>query len=340
MRSNMHFGVNLIPTMEMSSLISWWRAAEEGKFEFIGVPDSPMLSRELYASCMACALSTDKVKIAPMVSNPVSRHPSVAASALLALNDVAPGRIRFGIGVGDSAVFSIGEQGATVQDVRDYINAVKGLHKGEEVEWKGKRFAPMWKQFSAPVDVPIYVSCHAPKITKMAAQVADGVISGMGVLPENVQSVHDLVSEGASEVNRKSEDVDIWWHPIVYLAESKEEALFNMGSGGAHFLTRSTMDGKQIPPDLRDPIRKLAETWNPGYSGGVIEADVAKLAKDLGVADYLFERGGALGGTAKDITEGLKKLQDRNISQVMLLLRGGDELDVLNTLGREVLTNF
>ena len=70
--------------------------------------DSQAIYRELYISCAAGIQATKTVQLGPRVTNALTRHPTVTASAMLTLNELAPGRVFVGLGTGDSAVFNIG----------------------------------------------------------------------------------------------------------------------------------------------------------------------------------------------------------------------------------------
>ena len=74
----------------------------------VAVADTPMVERDVYLSCAAAALSTSRCKIVTGVTNPVTRHPSIAAASFRQLEELAPGRIVCGIATGDSAVWGVG----------------------------------------------------------------------------------------------------------------------------------------------------------------------------------------------------------------------------------------
>jgi 5,10-methylenetetrahydromethanopterin reductase len=71
----------------------WSRASEDAGFERVGVVDSQAIYRELYISCAEGIQATKTVQLGPRVIC-AYRHPTVTASAILTLNDLAPGRFR------------------------------------------------------------------------------------------------------------------------------------------------------------------------------------------------------------------------------------------------------
>lgn len=77
----MKYGVTLLPT-SYDSFRQHVRLAESLGYDYIGVADSQSLFRELIVSLTVAAMETDRVHVGPSVSNPLTRHPAVMASAI------------------------------------------------------------------------------------------------------------------------------------------------------------------------------------------------------------------------------------------------------------------
>jgi 5,10-methylenetetrahydromethanopterin reductase len=110
----------------------------------------------MYTTMALCAQATQRVLIGPTVTNPITRHPAVAASGIATIDEIAPGRAIFGIGSGDSAILNLAERPATLADLRAYVGAVRDLHTRREAEWRGRTARLTW----APRPVPIYLSAE------------------------------------------------------------------------------------------------------------------------------------------------------------------------------------
>jgi alkanesulfonate monooxygenase SsuD/methylene tetrahydromethanopterin reductase-like flavin-dependent oxidoreductase (luciferase family) len=91
-------------------LAKWVKVAEMLGFDRIGIADSPALYRDVWISSVHVAHATNVIPFGPWVTNPISRHPVVTASAALSLNELAPGRACVGIGTGNSGVYNLGEE--------------------------------------------------------------------------------------------------------------------------------------------------------------------------------------------------------------------------------------
>ena len=95
----MKYGVTLLPT-SYADFRRHVRLAESVGFDYIGVADSQSLFRELFVSLTVAALDTERVQLGPSVTNPLTRHPAVMASAIASLHELSGGRAFLGIGTG------------------------------------------------------------------------------------------------------------------------------------------------------------------------------------------------------------------------------------------------
>ena len=330
------FGTSIFPHVSPGGVVAWARAAEAAGFDFVGIPDSPLIVRESYAMCMAIAATCDTIGITPLVTNPVTRHPSTAASALVSINELAPGRAFAIVGTGDSSVHMIGKPSARLSDVAAYVMAVRGLTRGDEVDWDGATFGPAWPNHEY-AETKVWMSCHGPKSMYLAGQVADGVVSGFGMRPENIAFVKEQVATGAVSVGRDPAEIEIWWHPIVTLARSWSEE--NLVGLSVHFLFEHGLDGKQVPDELHEPLKILHSEMGAWRGSDQFGPETAARAKDLGVYDYLFEREGGFAGSAHDLRDRVSQLNAAGADR-LILAPYGDGRALMRRLADEVLPAF
>ena len=64
--------------------------AEAAGFDGVGVRDNQATGRDSYLRLALSALQTSKLTLFPAVSNPVTRHPTVLASLINSLRELAP----------------------------------------------------------------------------------------------------------------------------------------------------------------------------------------------------------------------------------------------------------
>src|SRR5438067_12792219 len=121
----------------------------------------------------AVALNTSKVKIGTGVTNPLTRHPSVVASAYATLEEYSPGRMIVGIGLGDSSVETMGMKPAKLSFVEKKIQQMRDLLSCKEVQLETVKIHLL---HPCKNKVHIDIADNAPKMHELAGRIADGII--------------------------------------------------------------------------------------------------------------------------------------------------------------------
>jgi 5,10-methylenetetrahydromethanopterin reductase len=300
---HVRFGINYMPTGSPPEVTRWARLVEDLGYEILGISDSQSICRDVYMTLALCAVNTERIRFGPRVITPVTRHPAVAACAAATLEDLAPGRTLVALGSGDSAAFTIGLRPASLAELREYAETVRGLLTTGSATYHGSLATLTWKRAA----VPLYLAASGPKTLRLAGRIADGVVIRTGITPEIVRDSIAQVRAGAQEAGRDARSIDMWWWPDVNVApsyrEGVEEIKMSLAAAGNH-LSRFTTEGKHIPPDLLEKVKILGERYAfsshtlPGSSNN-------RLIEDLGLVDYLADRFAAVGTPA----ECIKKLE-------------------------------
>lgn len=336
------FGVSLVCD-DLAQLPEWARTVEASGFDVIGLTDSPALYPETYVTGAVAAQHTSRVRLGPRVTNPITRHPMVAASAIRSLDVLSGGRALFGIGAGDSAAHSAGVRPAPVHITEAYLLAVRGLLRGEEVDYRGARL----QMFTEPRDVPIYVAAAGPKMLRMAGRVADGVIIGSGILPEVIEDTLARIGEGAAEVGRSLDDLDLWWLCGGRLAESRaaaEEQMLSLTAALVNAHGQITLDGKLIPEEVLPEARYLIDHYDfhahvkHGTGGVGRAASNADLLRSLPrLRDYASRRY-VMGGTPDECVEQIRVAGASGARQFWWTVSFPDKMEFVTAFGEHVIT--
>lgn len=311
--------------------------ADEVGFDLVCGGDSQSVYREVYVSLTVAALRTTRARLGPMVTNPITRHPAVTASAIASIDDLSGGRAILGIGTGDSAIRNLGLRAARLDDLRRYILALKGLLRGETVEWDGASIHTSW--VARPV--PIYLSAEGPRTLELAGEVADGVCMHTGTTPEIVADSLAHVRRGAERAGRDPDAIDVWAMLKTSVADTREQAIaeIRMGlAGSAHHAFRFGLEGKYVPASLQPAVLELVRSYDTRVHE-VWDGRNAELSDSLGLTDYLADRF-ALVGTAEECRDRLAALRDAGLTQLILPALGPDPAGMLRRLGTEVLPAF
>ena len=84
------------------------RLGEETGFDLIGIADTPGNALDPWVAMTLAAAATSRVALATCVTNLVTRHPSITASAAASVDAAAGGRTILGVGAGHSGVANVG----------------------------------------------------------------------------------------------------------------------------------------------------------------------------------------------------------------------------------------
>jgi 5,10-methylenetetrahydromethanopterin reductase len=335
-RVAVRFGITFLPNAP-SEFVEWARTAEATGFEIIGIADSQSLYREVYVSAALCAVNTERIRFGPRVINPLTRHPAVAASAALTLEELAPGRTILGIGTGDSAVYNLGLKGCSLAELREYLAAVRDLLATGTAEYHGRTARLTWGR----ADVPLYIAASGPKTLRLAGQIADGVVINTGLLPEIIRDSIDQVRRGAAEAGRDPAEVDLWWLPLTNLAEDRraavEEIKMSLASAGSH-LARFTTSGKHIPPELLAKVEQLGGRYHFDQHDKPDSAN-RRLIEELGLVEYLAERF-SVAGTPEDCVRKLERAVEAGATQFWMSVHFDDKVRFMRDWASRVMPAF
>ena len=219
----MKFGVGIFGNQPVGTIVRQVQLAEDLGYDTAWIVDSQLICRELYVTLTACLLATKTIKLGPGVIVPYTRHPSVNASAMLSLEELAEDRLILGIGSGDSALGSLGLKPATIATLAEMINSVRDLMANRTVTFAGNmESAFTW--LNGPSDIPIYIAASGPRMLETAGRLGDGVIMHSGITPWILKAALERIRAGAADGVRAFEDLDIicWAHTSI--AEDREAA--------------------------------------------------------------------------------------------------------------------
>jgi len=174
----LRWGVSLLPDLPVAQVAKLGAFAEEMGFDRCWVFDEGLATRELYVTLTALALCTERIELGPGITNPYTRHPSVAASAIASLHELSGGRAFLGLGVGGSLTLDpIGlPRDRPHQTLKEAIHTTRALFAAERSTYEGEVFQlhQAYLEFADP-SIPIWVAGRGQRVLTSASQLADGV---------------------------------------------------------------------------------------------------------------------------------------------------------------------
>lgn len=102
------FGHGFYPKGKLEEFRALTRLADEAGFAMVMTGDTPAIMGDHYVGLTTIALETCHCRLGSYITNPVTRHPTVAAAAIAAVNELSGGRAFLGLSTGDSGVYNLG----------------------------------------------------------------------------------------------------------------------------------------------------------------------------------------------------------------------------------------
>jgi 5,10-methylenetetrahydromethanopterin reductase len=313
-------GLRIPPCAPVPQIAALARDAELAGFDEVWFPDSQLLWRDVFAVATAAAAATSRLTLGTAVTNVVTRHPAVVASAARTVAEVAPGRFVLGVGVGDSSVGPVGMRASTGAELRERLGIVRDLLAGRAVG-----FGAVVSRLRDPVEVPIHLAASGPRNLRLAGELADGAILLSGVAPGPLAAATARVQGGALAAGR--ERVPMTVSAFCRVTDDVPRAARELKpicariaqNGGAPFLALAGVH-VEVPVHLSGVYPDLvhAEDW-----------EAAVRACDPYVPDAAaatFAREFCLYGTASEIADRLASVRAAGANAVFLQHVGSYDL--------------
>ncbi len=160
------------------------RLAEQLGFEAVWAPNI-LSARDPFLAFSLLARESRTIRMGPVAISPFELHPLKMANAVLTLNELSGGRANLVVGGGGGTMIGMGlkpDRRAThprmVQGVRECVEFLRAVSPTTPLNFDGELFQvqnylPDWATAPAP---RLYVAANRPRMLKLAAELADGVM--------------------------------------------------------------------------------------------------------------------------------------------------------------------
>lgn len=216
----MEFHIGILPREPVDRCLEIGRTAEDLGLAGVWIADSHSIMRDAYAVLNQLALQTRRISLATGVTPTGTRHPAVIANSMATLDECSGGRAILGLGTGDSAVVNLGLRPERLAAFEEKLQAIRGLMRGEEIEYRGATLRMPWSRR----DVPIVMACSGPKALQLGGRIADGVLFQVGADPAFVRYALDNIRQGAESAGRAPDDVALYMRLACAVHADRESA--------------------------------------------------------------------------------------------------------------------
>jgi 5,10-methylenetetrahydromethanopterin reductase len=312
-------------------LEAWARQAAELEAAGVGrlwLIDSQLAMKDVHAGLLLAAQATRSMQLGPGVTNPLTRHPTVTASAIAALAELSQGRAVLGVGAGDSAVYGVGWKPARVAVVEAALRFFKDVLAGGEGEWEGRSH----RLPELVARVPVHLAASQRRMCRLGGRLADGVVLMGPADPDFVRRQVGWVEEGIAEAGRDRREVEVCLVVTTSASGDPAEALEDVRPW-ASAEARLLADFAELPPSL-ERFRPELERARDEYDYG---EHLSRRAGHRAVLSDELARSLAVAGSPRECGERIAGLLAAGVDGCIFPLLGGGRLERLRVLREEVL---
>ncbi|MCC4250682.1 MULTISPECIES: LLM class flavin-dependent oxidoreductase [Microbacterium] len=326
----MQFWLHGFPTLGGSA--GWAADAEGLGYDGVLLADSEMLVPDPYVELGLIATATERIGMGVAVTNPVSRHPAVTASAILTVHAESGGRAVLGLARGDSALRQLGlaPPGVTaftaaLQEIQGHLGA-PGLPHAAPLAWLPANLSK----------VPVDVAATGPRMIDVGAVGADRLTFNLGADVDRLTWAVNRARDARRAAGLDPAGISLGAYVDVACADDEADAL-RIVRGSASIFAQLLAEGASsgvpdIPAADRQTLAGVASAYDEAQHGtsGSPQARAGILPDEF-LARF------ALCGTPAQLVERVRALAGLGLQRLVVVPASRD-VDATTT--RETVTRF
>jgi 5,10-methylenetetrahydromethanopterin reductase len=284
------------------------REVERWGFDGMLLADSQNLNADIWVELGMAAAATERLGLGPGVTNPVTRHPAVTASAAATLQAESGGRAVLGIGRGDSALTQIGRRPVPVEELEQALVAIGAYLRGEAGEVEGTSSTIAWLAGAELPRVPVRVAATGPHVIEVAARHADGIDLTVGAEEERLRWAIETARGASESAPSIGAYLDVAVHPDRGVAR-------DLVRGSVAILARFGTEGAPHT-GLSEVTRRGMDALAAAYDEAAHGQSKAPAATSL--EDEFIDRF-AVVGTAEEVTARLRAIAELGVERLIVV---------------------
>jgi 5,10-methylenetetrahydromethanopterin reductase len=318
--------------MAPSTCVELARAAEAAGLAGVWFAENAF-ARGILPAAAACAAATRTLRINAGVFNPYSRHPTMMAMEIGALDELSGGRASVGVGAGIAAAtekMGLSAQ-KPLQAMRDCIVILRGLLSGGAVDHAGPSFSArkVKLDYKPRPDIPIYLAARGDLMVKLSGEAADGLLISNMVSAGFAQRVAGMMRAAGSAAGRPDGGAVVQYMPAS-VHPDRDVALRAAKAAVGEML-----------PRFWTLAQKLEQAKQALLTGsGVSEDQFARFSERLRAgedpAQVLDDRSAlafSIAGTPDECIEQARRYHEAGVTELAVTFSGPDPAGQIARLG-------
>ena len=312
--------VRLHGGMTAAQCVEQAKAAEAAGLHGVWFAENPF-NRGTLPAAAACAAATRTLQIGAGVFNPYNRHPTLIAMEIGALDELAGGRVRLGIGSGIGfAIERMGfSYGKPLTTLREAIAIVRALLRGEQVTHAGTVFNvnKVKLDYKPRADIPIYMAGRGNRSLEACGEIADGLIVSNMVTARFAANAVKTVHDAARASGRPAPEI-VQYVPCIARSDRAE----------AHRLAKQAI-AEMLPaywtlaqrlPAAKGALLEGSEIAEADFAGAVARLKAGEQPDE--VLDERYVRAFSIAGNAEDCRAAAASYAAAGVTELALTFAG------------------
>ncbi len=342
----MEFGIALATAADAWKTV---KRAEELGFSHAWFYDTQMLCADCFVAMGAAAVNTSRIRLGTGVLIPSNRIAPVTANGFASLNQLAPGRIDFGVGTGFTGRRTMGLGAIKLAEMDEYIRVVMALLRKETVEFnvEGKRnkiafLNPELGLINLDDPVGLHISAYGPRARALTAKLKAGWLNFVGDIDSGAVAINAMresfvkAGHAASDLTAVAFALGCMLQPGESL--DSERAMAQSGPRAAVMLHRAADEAlaglpnsSPLPDALSEPVARYVNIarhfepsdarWLENHRGHLMK--VKNVERPFVTAEMIRQT--TFTGTEADLTGRVAALRDMGYTQFTIQLIPGHE---------------
>ena len=279
--------------------------------------------RGVLPAASACAAATRRVRIGIGVFNPYNRHPTLIAMEIGALDELAQGRARLGLGSGIAAATERMGLSANrpLAAACDAITIVRAMLAGGEVSYSGRVFSAHKAklEYRPPrPDMPLLMAARGEQALALCGKIADGLMISNMCPPEFTGAAVAAVCESARAAGRPPPADVVQYVPCAARPDRAEAC--RLAKAAIADMLQSFWSLAQRVPAAKSALLRAGDLSEADFA-----AAVARLQAGVPPIDALDDRfvaAFAIAGSAEDCLEQARRYRAAGASELALTFVG------------------
>jgi 5,10-methylenetetrahydromethanopterin reductase len=295
-------------------------AVEEDGWDGLLLTDTQNLSMDVFDSLYLAASSTSRLKLGTAVTNLVTRHPAVVASAFATLHHVSDGCAHIGVGRGDTALELIGIRPPSASRFEELVEHLQAYLRGDSVDVGGLESRITWLPLEEQAKVPVDVFGSGPNVIGAGARLGDRVTVTVGAEPERVEWAVRTARRARADAGLDTQTFDVGAFVVVGVGTDQkalDELVRGNASISAHFQRNVTSWLSRSDADVIEGVTDHYDNYHHGLEHAT---QAAALSDD-------FLRRFCVIGPPDECVERLHQLIGLGLSH-LVIVGGSRDLDV------------